>query len=457
MTAAARRRPATIPALHAAIKEKRFDDALKLARDGLRDTAESSEIWNALGVALRATGHPEAALGCYRRALELAPADLAALGNLGNALKDLQRHAEAIATHRRVVGSAPSSNSWTNLGVACHEAALLHDALAAFDEAVRLDPENASAQFDRAQVLLRLGRYAEGWSAFEWRWKLPDRPPMPRYATPLWDGKPLDGALLVWPEQGFGDSILSMRFLPALRRRVKRIVLGCKPELMRLFQNVAGVDELVPIGKPAPPHAAHAPVMGLARHVMTSLATLPPPPRLTPPREARAKLAALIARSGKRLKIGIVWSGSVTFRANAQRATGLERFLGFAEIPGVQLFSLQKGPRAEELAGAGAADLVIDLAPHLEDFADTAAALELLDLVIMTDSSVAHLAGSLDRPIWNLLPYSAYWLYLEGRSDSPWYPSMRLFRQPRPGDWEAVFAQARSALAELAMRHAAPR
>jgi len=443
-----------LPAIQTAIGERRFGDALQLAEAGVAAAPENPEMWNALGVVLRASGKPEEAIGCYRRAFDLRPGDLAAMSNLANALKDLQRYREAVDLHQRVVSAQPTAASWTNLGVALHDGGQLIDALAAFSQAVRLDPENAGAHFDRAQVLLRLGRYDAGWREFDWRWKLADRVPMPNYTTPVWDGGNLPGTLLVWPEQGFGDSILSRRFLPNVRRRVQRVALGCKPELIRLVEGMAGVDEIVPVGKAAPPHLAHAPVMSLGGHVMTSLSDLPPPARLNVPAAARAKLAPVIARAGKRLKLGIVWSGSLTFKGNALRATEFERFLAFAEIENVQLFSLQKGPRAEDLSRSGARDYIIDLAPLLEDFADTAAAIEQLDLVIMTDSSVAHLAGSLGRPVWNLLPFMAYWLYLEGRSDSPWYPSMRLFRQKTPGDWDGVFLEARSALSELARRHA---
>lgn len=445
--------PNPLGPIQKAVAEKRYDDAIRLAEAAVAATPGSHELWNALGVGLRASGRPAEATGCYRRALDLRPGDIAASSNLANALKDLQRYREAVELHQRIVSTQPTSAAWTNLGVALHDGGQLADALAAFTQAVKLDPENASAHFDRAQILLRLARYDEGWKEFEWRWKLPDRPPMPNYPTPVWDGRPIpDGTLLVWPEQGFGDSILSMRFLPAVRRRVARIAVGCKPELLRLFQNIAGADELIPVGKAAPPHVAHAPVMGLAGHVMKSIADLPPPPRFHVPPESKARLAPILGAAGRRLKIGIVWSGSITFKANALRAVPLDRFLAFAEVPNVQLFSLQKGPRAADLAESGARNYIVDLGAHLEDFADTAAALEMLDLVIMTDSSVAHLAGSLGRPVWNLLPFMAYWLYLDGRTDSPWYPSMRIFRQRSPGDWDGVFAEAKAALAELARR-----
>ena len=454
------RRGTRLAAIQKAISAKDFDAALGLAEEATHAQPGNADHWNALGVALRASGKPLQALGCYRRALDLRPGDIGVVSNWGNALKDLGRYREAVAMHQQVVAKQSTSAAWTNLGVALHDGGMLADALAAFDRAVALDAKNAGAQFDRAQVLLRMGDYARGLVDFEARWKLPDRAQMPDYATPVWDGRALPGAaILIWPEQGFGDNILSMRFLPLVKSRVGRVVVGCKPELVRLFQNLPGADEIVPVGKAAPPHAAHVPVMSLARFFMKSLADVPPPARLSVPAEARRKLAPLLAQAGRRLKVGIVWSGSVTFKGNAQRAVGLDRFLPFAEIEGVQLFSLQKGPRAQEFAHSGARNFIVDLAPHCEDFAETAAAVEGLDLVIMTDSSVAHLCGSLGRPVWNLLPFMAYWLYLDGRSDSPWYPSMRLFRQRAPGDWDGVFAEAKTALAELAQRrrHAAVR
>jgi Flp pilus assembly protein TadD len=445
----------TIAAIQAAIAERRFEAAIGLAEARLALLPAAPESWNALGVALRAGGQPQAALGCYRRALDLAPADIAARANMANALKDLQRHPEAIALHRQVLARQPNAMAWSNLGVALHEGGMLIDALAAFEEAIRLDPAHASAHFDRAQVLLRLGRYAEGWAAFEWRWRLPEKPHRPAYRAPVWDGGALDGTLLVWPEQGFGDAILSVRFLKTLRQRVGAVALGCKPELARLFARLEGVDRLVPIGMPAPDHAAHVPAMSLPGLAMRGLADLPPPPRLAVAEDSRARLAPMIAgAAGTRLKVGIVWSGSITFKANALRSAPLERFLGFAEVAGVQLFSLQQGPRAEELTQSGARRYITDLAPHCADFADTAAAIDLLDLVIMTDSSVAHLAGALGKPIWNLLPFLPYWLYLDAGSETPWYASMRLFRQRAPGDWDGVFAAARAALEEEARRHA---
>ena len=180
---------------------------------------------------------------------------------------------------------------------------------------------------------------------------------------------------------------------------------------------------------------------------------LPPPPPLTLAATSRQRLADLLAPFRGRFRVGIVWSGNPAFSSNNLRATTLERFLSLAEVPGVQLISLQKGPPEQELDQPGLAPLVFDLGRKLNHFGETAAACELLDLVIMTDSSVAHLAGSLGRPVWNLLRYAPYWVYGVSGAKTSWYPSMTLFRQPKPGDWESVFTQVRSALTQAVRLH----
>lgn len=434
-----------------AVSRDDFEEAVTLAERLVSAEPRSAQAWNALGLALRASGRAQSAIACYRRALDLEKdRNISIFGNFANALKDLGRLEEAIALHTEVVARGPSPQAWGNLGVALRHAARYHEALAAYDQAVQLAPHNPDLQCDRAQVLLALGDYARGWPSFEWRMQSRElrdlmQQPFPR---PFWDGRPLPGAtLIVWPEQGYGDFIFSARFLPIVRNLVGRIVLLIKPELERLFQGFPGVDELVRVGTTVPKHAAHAPIMSLARHVMTTADQIPPPAVFRVPIAATMKVAPILARAGDRFKVGIVWSGSITFKGNAERSVTLERFLTFAELPGIQLFSLQKGAPASELGAAHAGKFVIDLAPHLSDFADTAAAIQGLDLIIMTDSSVAHLAASLGKPVWNLLPYHAYWLYLERRADSPWYPSMRLFRQQAPADWGGVFSVAKQELA----------
>ena len=430
------------------LRERRHDELVALAERTVAAAPTNAEAWNLLAVALRRLNNTRAAIACLRRALDLDPGNPTAMLNLGAACGETGRPADAAAWYRAVLERQPSAIVWTHLGVALHETGDPAAALAAFDAALALDPAYARCHVERAHALLRLGRFAEGWEEFEWRWRLDaaDRPALPRLASPRWTGEALDGPLLVLPEQGFGDTILCARFLAALRGRVPRVILACKPELMRLFSTLEGIDALVPTNVAAPPHAAHIPMMSLPRLTMRAGDAPPPPARLHVPAASRAALAPLIAPARGRLNVGIVWSGSVTFKANAQRATALERFLAFAEIPGLRLFSLQKGPPAAELAAPGLGPIVTDLGRHCADFADTAAAIEQLDLVIMTDSSVAHLAGSLGKPIWNLLPHAPYWLYGMGGACTPWYPSMRMFRQEGPGGWDQVFAAAASRL-----------
>ncbi|MEE9162270.1 MAG: hypothetical protein V3U35_04790, partial [Candidatus Neomarinimicrobiota bacterium] len=175
---------------------------------------------------------------------------------------------------------------------------------------------------------------------------------------------------------------------------------------------------------------------------------LPPPPRLHIPAESRRRFHPVFRRAGNRFKVGIIWSGSLTFKGSRLRSTTIEQFLKLSEVPGVQIYSLQKGPLEQELETSGAFPVVVELGSHLRDFADTAAVVDELDLVIMTDTAVSHLAGSLGKPVWNLLNFVPYWLYRMSGGTTPWYPSMRLYRQPRPGDWDTVFQQVVDALAE---------
>jgi hypothetical protein len=430
-----------------------FEAAHDLARRTLRAQPDDFWVWNALGMALRGSGRRAAAVAAYRRALTLQPDQAGVLSNCGNALKEMQLFDEAIDCHRQAVALAPQSAMFAaNLGIALREAGLTAEALVETDRAVALAPDNANNRFDRSQLRLMLGDFAKGWQDFEARWRLREISP-PRFRQPVWKGDPLpQGTVLLWPEQGFGDTILAVRFARLVKQRVGRVIVAAKPELMRLLDGVEGIDAVVPLGAALPEFDAHCPLMSLPKFFVQALGDVPPPARFAVPEASRTKLATALASAGDRLKVGIVWSGSVSFRTNHLRSTAMERFLRLAEVPGVQLFSLQKGPRAGELAEAGGDTMVTDLAPLLDDFADTAAAIAGLDLVVMTDSAVAHLAGSLGTPVWNLLPKVAYWLYLKDRPDTPWYPSMRLFRQQTHGDWDGVFTEACAALAALARR-----
>ena len=323
------------------------------------------------------------------------------------------------------------------------------EAVTALDRAVELQPDHVDAHWDRSLCNLTLGRYAQAWDDYEWRWRLAEMNGVAVPPMPLWDGLPLNGrTLLLHAEQGFGDTIMALRYLPRLAGLGGRIVLHVQPEVMRLLGRPPNVDALAPRNQAPPPADCRLPLMTLLGRFTPDTDSVPPPLALQVPEGAGARARQVLGHFADRFKIGIIWSGSVTFKNNHRRAVGLERFLPFAEIPGVQLFSLQKGPPYEEFKRLDPAPLVVDLGSHFDDFADTAATLRQLDLVIMTDSSVAHLAGSLGVPIWNLLNFHAYWIYGEAEAgdSTPWYASMRLIRQERPSDWDRVFDRARAAL-----------
>ncbi len=430
-----------------AVEAGELKAALALLRPLLEALPGDHRGWSMLGIALRQAGRLEAAAVAQRRACLLHPAEGHYWSNLGNVLKDLDRLDESLEAHRRAVSLNAEEAGWRhNYAVALREAGQYEAALREFEVAIRLAPHNETLRWDRAMVLLHLGLWEEGWSAYEWRYRLAEMKPKPA-GLPRWLGEDFQGKTLVLrPEQGFGDTLFALRWLPLVKARGGRVVLLAKPPLLRLLQGVPGADAVLPLDQPPPDAAFHASLMDLPRLFAASAETAPPCPRLAIPAEADVKAAAWLKPAAGLFTVGVVWSGSVTFRNNAKRAVAVERFLPLGEMPGVQLVSLQKGPREPDLESSGAGAVMLELGSRVTDFAETAAVIRRLDLVIMTDSSVAHLCGVLGRPVWNLLNFVPYWLYGEAGEATPWYPSMRLFRQPRPADWDSVFAVLRNEL-----------
>ncbi len=426
----------------------------RLWRKALAIDPHVTHAWGNIGVVLRINEDPEAAIVCYRHALGIGGPPQAVIGNLGNALKDCDRLDEAIACHLKSVElSGDQATAHHNLGISYRQAGRYREAIAAFERALELKPGWTSASWDLALARLHVGDFKGGWPLYETRWQLGELT-MPKLSKPLWDGGPVAGkTVLLHSEQGFGDAIQCVRYAKALiGRGAQRVLLDCKPPLARLFATVDGIDMIVPRGERLPPFDVHCPLNSLPGLFGTDTTTIPgTTPFVKAPEGGAVKFAPALALAGNRLKVGIVWSGSVTFKDNRHRAASLTRFLMAFGLPEVCLFSLQKGPPEAELKRLGPDAPVVDLAPLIEDFADTAAAIEQLDLVVMTDSSVAHLCGALDRPVWVLLPFHAHWLWLENDHDTtPWYPSIRFFRQGRTNDWDGPFQQAAAALTELA-------
>ncbi len=431
----------------------------------LLSTLNDDAVWGNLGIALRHLGHYATAALCLKRAAELSPNSPGILRHYALCLCFMNRKDESLQAFAAALRLAPQDFlTLSHYGYALREFDMNEEALEQYDAAFALEPKNIETRWCRTELHLRLGRMKEGWKDFETRWQLGKKYPLwpeaemeKTFKSLRWTGEDINGkTLLVYAEQGFGDTILCSRYLPLVKARGARVIFKCKPHLHRLLHTIPGIDRLVESEETGEKIDYHVPVMSLLGVFGTELSSIPPVPSLYIPDAPSAEAARLLAPARERFRVGIVWSGSPTYASNYKRAAAFTRFLPFAEIPGVQLYSLQKGPNEQELADCGAQGLVTELGPHLQDFADTAAALKQLDLVIMTDSSVAHLAGSIGCPVWNLLSNGAYWLYLTERGDSPWYPSMRLFRQPEPGDWDGVFKKVTAELPKaVALKKAA--
>lgn len=411
-----------------------------------------------LGALLSQGGDREAATLFHRRALTVAPGHAVARSNMTVALTAKGRHAQAIASGRVAVALAPDTPLvYLTMTGALYKAGDFAADRIVLERLIRLGADDPSLAWGRAQIRLHDGDYPQGFADYEARYWLREYH-YRIHRGPRWDGGPLDGRfVMVTLEQGFGDTLLMARYLPLLKARgARRVIVELRDELRRLFASLDGVDAFIAKdAAPTPIYHVHSSIMSLPLHFGTTIDSVPPPVRLTVPDEARAKAARLLGPEDGRLKVGIVWSGSAAFSDNTIRATSLDRFLRFARIPGIRLYSLQKGPQEEELRALPSDTPITALGPELADFADTAAVVERLDLVVMTDSSVAHLAGSLGAPVWTLLQHVPYWVYGMSGAATPWYPSMRLYRQGPEEDWEPVFDAVERDLQALAARRAA--
>ncbi|MEX2114013.1 MAG: tetratricopeptide repeat protein [Pirellulales bacterium] len=400
----------------------------------------SFEAHHVLGGAYHSQKQYEPALVHFRRAVELNPNSADAAANVGAALLMLGQTDEAFDQLQRAIALDPRHiQARYCLGGACHQQGRSDEALAAYDEALRVDPDSAETHFYRSFIPLSRGDFEEGWREYSWRLKCKDFK-LRSYQAPLWDGSPLDGrSLMVLAEQGLGDTLHFIRYLNLLKQQRGVVYVDVQPELVSLLK-ASGFTGVIARGSELPGCDLSVPLLSLPGLLETRLATIPGdvPYLAADPRSLKQWRARL--PGGDVFKVGIVWQGNPGYMFDHLRSIPLVEFAPLAEIKGVQLFSLQKGTGVEQLASAGRQFPVHELGSSLESFLDTAAAICNLDLVISCDTAVAHLAGGLGLPVWLALPKASEWRWLTGRTDSPWYPTMRLFRQSRGGDWGSVFA-----------------
>ncbi|WP_271583367.1 tetratricopeptide repeat protein [Bradyrhizobium sp. CCBAU 45389] len=430
-----------------------LQEAAEIYRRSFARDPSDHVIASNLGACLSELGALDEAIASCEHALLLKPDHAPAWTNLGIIFEKQEYAADAVAAHRCAVVADPDyAKGHANLAVALRNAGEIDEALAVSHRAIALDPEQPLAQYNHAHFLLMNGHFAEGFDAYRWRRKcktLSDGDPV--FDEPEWQGEPLEGrTLLLFAEYGLGDALHFVRYVPMVTAKGGRIILQVQPALAVLLRQLPDVT-VIPRGAPLPPFDLQLPLMSLPRIFGTTLDTIPADVPYLHPDPARLSRWRAALGEVTALKVGVVWAGNARHKGDRQRSLSAEAMLPRLAMPGVQLYSLQKEPRPEDAAVLAALGPdIIDLAPALGDFADTAAAVAALDLVVAVDTSVAHLAGALGRTVWMLTPYALDWRWLRDRDDSPWYPTMRLFRQRSPREWDDPLLRLSAALAVLA-------
>ncbi len=418
-----------------------LDAAIEIYRAAVQQDPDAADALTNLGLALAANGEDGDAQTALERAVALDGKDPAKHCNLGVFLQNRGDIEAAASCFERAIAAAPDdATAWSNLGNVRQDELRLDEARAAHDRAVSLAPDNADLHWNRAMTLLLSGDFTVGFEEYEWRAQTANHAP-PQHESPLWDGSDPNGRrLLLIAEQGFGDAIQFIRYAPLLRRRGAEIVLQCHSKLTALFATLDGDPTIVETGSPPPPVDAHVPLMSLPHLLETTLDTVPAdipylrlPPDIKPP-----------PRPDRRHRIGLCWTGNPDHPDNPHRSCPVEAFDPVLARGDIDWRSLQFGAAAADASGRIADDATWTAC--LDGFANTAAALQSLDLVITVDTATAHLAGALGRPVWLMLKYAPDWRWMTGRDDSPWYPTMRLFRQQTAGDWTDVIARIETSL-----------
>jgi len=427
--------------------QDKLDVALAFCQQAIQKLPASAQARCNLGIVLQKQGKIEDAIACYQQALSLKPDFPEALNNLGKAFEEVGKMAEAIDCYRRAIELKPGYlNPLNSLASALHDRGFFADAITCYSQAVKFNVGHPESHLNLGLALLLAGDFQRGFCEYEWRLLVQQKQfPRHNFQQPVWDGKDLQGkTILLCPEQGLGDAIQFIRYADLVKQKNGRVIVWCLPQLQHLFAQVSAIDGLIVNPEDAPDFQVRAQLMSLPHILGTTLETVPAKiPYLAPPPGWECSI-----ENTPNLKVGIVWSGNPKNSQNNVRSLPLNLLTKLLDIPGADFYSLQKEMTADEIALLEQMP-VSDLSSYLHDFADTAAAISALDLVISVDTSVAHLAGALGKPVWIFLCFVPDWRWMLQREDSPWYPTARLFRQSTAGDWEGVLEQASFALREI--------
>jgi tetratricopeptide (TPR) repeat protein len=433
------------------LKEQgQLEKAAVCFRRALSIQSDYAEAHSNLGVALQAQGLLDEAVASFRQAILIKPDYAEAFYNLGNAFYVQDKLEDTIACYLQAISNKPDyAEAYSNLGNALHAQGQLDEAIACYRQALVIKPNDIEASYNLSFPLLQQGKMEEGWSRYEKNCMVIDSRKIGiQFESTAWDGTPLEGrTLFIHTPQGLGDCLQFMRYVPMAKTRGGRIIVELHPAMCRLYENYPGIDAIVMSNKPQPEFDAHIPLMSLPYLFGTRMDTIPP---IVPFHHA---LNEPVMRWTNRLdhiqgfRIGLVWAAGAGGRADG-RSVPLSLFAPLSKIPGVTLVSVQKGDGATQISHCGFP--ILHLGNEIDDFADTAAILNKLDLLITVDTSVAHLGGTLGVTTWVLLKHVTDWRWFLDREDSPWYPSVRLFQQHAKKDWQGVIVRVATELATFA-------
>jgi tetratricopeptide (TPR) repeat protein len=431
---------------------KRLDEALTSYDRVLQARPDYAEALSNRGLTLHELKRLDEALASYDRALKVRPDYAEALSNRGLTLNELKRLDEALASYDRALKLRPDyDEALSNRGLTLHELKRWDEALASYDRATQVRPDYAEAHWNEGLTRLLIGDFERGWEKYEWRWKTEKMKAKKRnFAQPLWLGqKEIAGkTILLHAEQGFGDTIQFCRYVPLVAERGARVILEVPKSLHELMNGLAGIAQVVSSGDPLPGFDFHCPLLSLPLALATRLATIPSTtPYLRAPSRASNTWKERLGPKDRR-RIGLVWSGNPAHKNDRNRSISLSSLLPLLDV-NATFISLQKHVRADDAVTLKARSDLLHFGEELQDFSDTAALISCLDLVISVDTSVAHLAGALERAVWVLQPFIPDWRWLLDRDDNPWYPTARLFRQDETRVWDNVIACVQTALHDL--------
>lgn len=430
------------------VLHKAFDKAIQPYLNAINLSPTNTQAYNNIGVVYKELGENEKALLAYKTVLQINPHDSAVYNNLGNLLRNMGDMEGAIKSLKQSITLNPSyADAYSNIGAVYKESKHYEEAQIYYQKALALSPEHTNANFDMSLIELSYGEYERGWKKYEHRLKMGELLSKTHvYTKPLWTGEDLyHKTIILQNEQGFGDNIMFIRFVANFLELGAKVIIRTRLELVELFRSIDGVDRVCSEEEDIPEHDFYLPLLSSALRFKTTLKTIPTsfPYLYTPSLHVALKL------DKNKKNIGIVWSSSSTNKDFKNKYIGLENYKELFELEGIDWYSLQVGEDAMQIKTAGLSHKIVDLSSMLSDFSFTAKVIDMLDLVITTDTAVAHLCGALNKEAWVLAPRPADWRWMQEGNTTPWYQSLRIFRQKETGDWRIPISDIKEKLSLL--------